>query len=226
MRALLLCSLFLAHPAFAGDAPTPTAAASVTLTAAASPAKPAPPEASVADAMTALNSQPFSVEMHVKSNGEEIVMKRSVDGPKTRMDITSKGMNQTIIVLGDDKKTMVTLDRASKRAMKMSSATVMEKMGRSAPAASDDAGATAPQGGIRLVGHEAIDGRPADKFEVDYGDQGKGTMWVDAEKNLPVHMEAQGNTIDFKNYRIGPQPADAFEVPKGYEVTDMDQMMA
>jgi len=51
-------------------------------------------------------------------------------------------------------------------------------------------------------------------------------MWVDPENNLPLRMEAQDMKVDFKNYQFGPQPKDAFEVPKGYAVTDMDEMMA
>jgi outer membrane lipoprotein-sorting protein len=216
----MCCSaLLISSPVFAGDEKSP-AVSVPTITA--SPAKPAPPEATVASAMTT-SSQPFSVEMHMTMDGQETVMKRTVDGPKTRMDITSKDMNQTIIMMGDDKKTMYMIDPANKRAMKMSPTTAMERLNSRAPAPAPDA---KPQGQVTLVGHETIDGRAADKYEVDYGDQGKGTMWIDSEKNLPLRMEAQGTKIDFENYQFGTQPADAFESPKGYEVTDMDEMMA
>lgn len=173
----------------------------------------------------------FSVEMHMVSDGQDMVMKRTVDGPKTRMDMTAKGMNQTIISLGDEKKTMVMIDPANKRAMKTSSTAMMERAGRHAPApatklSESEEQAAQNDGFVTLIGKDRIDGKQLDKYEVDYGDKGKGTMWVDPENNLPLRMEAQDMKIDFKNYQFGPQPKEAFEVPKGYEVTDMDEMMA
>jgi len=42
--------------------------------------------------MIALPAQPasFSVEMHLVGNGEDMTMKRTVDGAKTRMDIAGQ----------------------------------------------------------------------------------------------------------------------------------------
>jgi hypothetical protein len=80
---LCCCFLLLAGPAIAGDLP----------------ARPEPDPKSAASDPTS-NSVPFSVEMHMTTNGEEMVMKRTVDGPKTRRDMTAKGMNQTMIWLG------------------------------------------------------------------------------------------------------------------------------
>jgi outer membrane lipoprotein-sorting protein len=221
MRTLLVCFCVsvVASPALAGDAPTATASAP----------KPVPVELTVAKAVPAMPNagQPFSVEMHMTSNGEEVVMKRTVDGPKTRMDITAKGMSQTMIMLGDEAKTTYMIDPKGKRAMKMSVQSQMDKLQahEPTPSAAASTPTAPPQGVPKLVGQETIDGHVTDKYEVDYGAQGKGTMWIDPEKNLPVRMEGQGNTIDFKNYQFGAQPADAFEVPKGYAVTDMDEMM-
>jgi outer membrane lipoprotein-sorting protein len=172
----------------------------------------------------------FSVEMHMVSDGQDVVMKRTIDGPKTRMDMSGKGMNQTIIMLGDEKQTMLMIDPAGKRAMKMSSKEAMDRL-KNAPAPAgkvpEPEGQASPSDGhVTLIGKDTIDGKQVDKYDVDYGDKGKGTMWVDPENNLPLRMEAQDTKIDFKNYQFGPQPKDAFEVPKGYAVTDMDEMMA
>jgi len=77
----------------------------------------------------------FSVEMHMVSDGQDMLMKRTVDGPKTRMDMSSKGMTQTIIMLGDEKQTTLMIDPTGKRAMKMSSKEAMERP-KDAPAPS------------------------------------------------------------------------------------------
>jgi hypothetical protein len=221
MRPLLVFSILLvAFTALAADAPAPRATAA--------PPKPAPPEVSVAAAVTATNSQPFSVEMHMTRNGEEVVMKRTLDGPKTRLDMTAKGMSSTMIMLGDEQQTTIAIDPAGRRAIKWSEKSAMDRLKEQEPTAPSAAASTpsAPQQGVlKLVGQETIDGHATDKYEVDYGDQGKGTMWVDPQTNLPVRMEGQGGRIDFKNYQFGAQAADRFEIPSGYQVTDMDQMM-
>jgi len=222
MRTLLLCcsALLIAYPALAQDEKHGVSTPTIT----ASHAKPAPPEATVASARTT-SGQPFSVEMHMTTGGEETVIKRTVDGPKTREDGTRKGRSSTMIMLGDKQQTMIIIDPDGTRASTWSEKSQMDRLKANAPTEAASLPTAPPQVVPKLIGRETIDGRATDKYEVDYGDQGKGTMWIDAEKNLPVRMEAEGSRIDFKNYQFVPQAADAFEIPEGYQVTDMDQML-
>lgn len=94
MRALVssFFALFLATPVLAGDAPgtgapAPTWTASKPVSGSLPQATPSGPAT-----MIALPAQPasFSVEMHLVGNGEDMTMKRTVDGAKTRMDIAGQ----------------------------------------------------------------------------------------------------------------------------------------
>lgn len=219
MRTLALCSaaLLCASTALAAE-PTKTASE-----------KPAPHPARLA-APEATGTQPatFSVEMHMKDeSGKEFVMTRTVDGDNNRMDMAMDGHKMTVISLGDAAKTTYMVDDEHKMVMKMSAAKQMEEAKKHQKKADDEPTVQAqqPQGQIEALGQEKVNDRLANKFKVSYGDQGDGLMWMDAENNLPVRMEAQGKAIDFKNYQFGPQPAEKFQPPKGYEVQDMDEMM-
>jgi outer membrane lipoprotein-sorting protein len=87
--------------------------------------------------------------------------------------------------------------------MKTSSTAVMEHAGQHAPAPAtklfESEEKAAPNDGfVTRIGKDTIDGRQMDKYEIDHGDKGKGTMWVDPKNNLPLRMEAQ----DMKTSRI------------------------
>ena len=220
MRTLALCgaALLCASTALAAE-PTKTASE-----------KPAPHPARLA-VPEATGTQPaaFSVEMHMKDeNGKDFVMTRTVDGDNNRMDMAMDGHKMTVISLGDAAKTTYMVDDEHKMVMKMSAAKQMEEARKHQKKTDEEPPAEAqqPQGQIEALGHEKVNDRLANKFKVNYGDQGDGLMWMDAENNLPIRMESQGKTIDFTNYQFGPQPAEKFAPPKGYEVQDMDEMMA
>ena len=170
----------------------------------------------------------FAVDMVMEYEGEKMTMRRIVDHDRTRMDMKAKGQTFSQIQLNDEAGTTYMLMHDEKRAMKQTRAT-MEKMiakqGGKVPEKVDTQAVEAEgRASVELLGREKIDGVQTDKYKVATP-EGDGLMWVDAEKNLPVRMEAQGSKVDFKNYDFEPQPASVFEVPKGYEVMDMDEMM-
>ncbi len=164
----------------------------------------------------------YSVDMHIIKDGKTMVMKRAVDGAKSRMDMTADGNEVAMIMLDDERRTMITLMPEQKKAMKQSLAAAEEMANKMS---SEEEAAAAPEGKIESLGKETIDGKEADKYRVTY-EEGSGLMWIDAKTHLPLRMESEGTRVDFKNYQFGPQPAELFEVPKGYEVMDLDQMMA
>jgi outer membrane lipoprotein-sorting protein len=168
----------------------------------------------------------FSVDMVMTHDGQTYTMSRTIDHGKTRMDMKADGQEFTQIALDDEAGTTYTVMPAEKRVMKQSRKGMEKMMPKAAKKAEEThAEPEPPQGKLELVGKETIDGHPADKYKVSYG-EGDAFMWIDSEKNLPLRMEAQGSTVEFKNYKFGPQPAERFEPPKGYEIMDMDEMMA
>jgi hypothetical protein len=204
-----------------------TVAAAPALAADTTPPKPQDgATAAQAGAKSAPEQPVFSVDMVMTANGETYTIRRTVDHEKTRMDMSMKGMESTQILLGDAKGTMYTLMPKEKKAMKQSNAMLGQQVaGHEPDAAEEKTPSDQPQGQVERIGQEEIDGHLADKYKITY-EQGSGLMWIDAATNLPLRMESQGSVVQFKNYDFSPKPATLFEIPKGYEVTDMDEMMA
>ncbi|MCL4439818.1 MAG: hypothetical protein M1609_04260 [Firmicutes bacterium] len=55
-------------------------------------------------------------------------------------------------------------------------------------------------------------------------------MWVHEEYGLPLRVEvteAGGDklVLEYKNLKVGPQPADTFKLPAGVQVIDMSETM-
>jgi uncharacterized protein DUF4412 len=229
VRLLLLLAVMLA------SAPLVAHAADRPKKAAGAPAKPAATPAKSADAGHAASSPmaapsashpSFSVDMVMTHEGETFKMKRTVDHGKTRMDMSGGGMEAVQIMLDDPQRTMYMLMPKEKQGMKQSLAAA-EKMASQHAKGGEERPqpAAEPSTKIEKLGQEKIDGRTADKYRISY-EQGSGLMWIDAERQLPLRMEAEGSTVEFKDYDFGPQPAELFQPPKGYEIMDMDEMMA
>jgi hypothetical protein len=72
------------------------------------------------------------------------------------------------------------------------------------------------KGKCRKVGHEAVNGRDAVKYE---GTSAKGeasSVWIDAKLHFPVKWKGAVATGELRGIKEGPQPAEQFEVPTGY----------
>ncbi|MCG6534131.1 MAG: DUF4412 domain-containing protein [Syntrophales bacterium LBB04] len=81
----------------------------------------------------------------------------------------------------------------------------------------------------KLIGSEKIDGHPAQKYEVTYGEGGKTEkmyQWMATDIKFPVKTAAvDGNwTIEYRNIKMGTQPASLFEVPLGYNKMGLPSM--
>jgi hypothetical protein len=55
--------------------------------------------------------------------------------------------------------------------------------------------------------------------------EGAGLIWIETATELPLRMEADGLVLEMKDYDFSLQPAELFEVPKKYELLDMDKVM-
>ena len=78
------------------------------------------------------------------------------------------------------------------------------------------------------MGTEPVDGTPADKFKVTYTEKGKNVsvyQWL-RDGAIPVKIEALDGTwsMEYKNLKTGPQPADLFEPPADYQKFAMPGM--
>jgi hypothetical protein len=81
---------------------------------------------------------------------------------------------------------------------------------------------------MRLVGREALNGRNTEKWEMKAtrpgGQSSVVYQWFDPELNMNIREEQPGGFVsEFRNIRIGKQPADLFTVPPGYKVISTPQ---
>lgn len=228
-RAALVALLALALPV-AALAATKISKPTSAEPAAAAPEKAAAKPAAGHGAGAATPALPFltpppsySVDMVITNGKESMTMRRAIDGPRTRTDMEAAGKQFTMIELGDEAGTSYMLMPEEKRAIKQSRAAMkpmMDKMGKDMP----EPVAQPAAGQVEKVGQEKKNGVLCDKY-VATSEQGVATMWVNPATQQPVRMESAEAAVDFNNFVVGAQPAKLYEPPKGYEVTDMDEMM-
>jgi hypothetical protein len=96
------------------------------------------------------------------------------------------------------------------------------------PAAPDTVEGTPPGFTVEDLGTEKLGEAAVRKLRLT----SEGTtmlMWVDPVSGAPLRMEGSNEgkpvVMEWKNRKAEPQPAANFEVPKDYEVSDMDAMM-
>jgi len=167
----------------------------------------------------------YREKLVIDSDGKSMVMDRAIDHGKMRTDMTTESGSFTMIELGDEKGTSYMVMPEQKRAMKQSRSSMnsFEK----APA---DTAKAAPEPEVKVedLGDDTVDGVAAKKVRVTT-DEGPVMAWFEKATGAPLRMEsdAEGKHVvmSWKDRKAGPQPAESFEVPKGYEVTDMDEMM-
>ena len=164
----------------------------------------------------------YKVEMHVEEGGERMVMRRYVDGNRSRMEIDNDGETYVVIEAGDAARTTYTIVPSMKRVMK-STLPQDAAPGPTPWAGSATASPETPDENLELVGTETIDGRSTEKYRVKIPDS-DGFIWVDPATQLPIRMEAGGARVDMRNYEFSNLAPELFELPKGYEVMDLDQM--
>ena len=173
----------------------------------------------------------YAVDLVIhSSDGTDMVMHRFVDQGRTRTDINAQGQDISMIEMGDASGTSITLMPKEKRAIKQSSA-VMEKLTAQVAKkpAEQEPEASPAEVKIENLGDVTLDGKVVKKVRMSVP-SGSALGWFDKATGAPVKMEStvEGKTssIEWQNMKVGPQPAKLYEVPKNFEVTDMDEMMA
>lgn len=79
----------------------------------------------------------------------------------------------------------------------------------------------------KKVGTETVNGRTCDRWEfTGKNPDSNETVWIDQKTHIPIKRQgADGSVFELTNINEGPQPADLFEVPAGYQKLDMGGMM-
>ena len=172
----------------------------------------------------------YKEDLVVQSDKGTMTMHRSVDHGNIRTEISSQGQQMILIETGDEKGTFYMLMPDQKKAMKQSRQGSMEAASKTKmpKQAEPDAKASPPETKVEDLGEETIEGTAARKVRFP-GGGGNVVGWFDKGTGAPIRMETQADgeksSLDWKNRKVEPQPAELFQVPKGYEVTDMDEMM-
>jgi len=172
----------------------------------------------------------YKEDLVVQTEKGTMTMHRSVDHGNIRTEISSQGQQMILIETGDEKGTFYMLMPDQKKAMKQSRQGSMEAASKTKmpKQAEQDAKNSPPQTKVEDLGEETINGIAARKVRF-LGDGGNVVGWFDKGTGAPIRMETQADgeksSLDWKNRKVAPQPAELFQVPKGYDVTDMDEMM-
>ena len=175
----------------------------------------------------------FREDLVIQNEGKAITMKRFIDHGRSRTEMTSDGQSFVMMEMGDEKGTTYMLMPDEKRAMKQSAkgmAEASKAAGDATKKAQEAKSAPPPEIQAEDLGDETLDGHAVKKVRMKYGKDAQEVMgWFDKGTGAPVRMESttegKKSVIEWKNRKVEPQPAELFAVPKGYEVTDMDEMM-
>lgn len=132
---------------------------------------------------------------------------------KARAETEMQGA-QVISIMRPDQKKMFMVMPAQKMVMVMN---LDDKMMTQINAASGD------DGKFETIGPETVDGVPAIKYKMTAKDGKVFYWWVAVATKTPVKMTADDGsfTLNWKNYKAGPQDPALFEAPKDYQVMEM-----
>jgi hypothetical protein len=132
---------------------------------------------------------------------------------KARAETEMQGM-QVISIMRPDQKKMFMVMPAQKMVMVMN---LDDKMMTQINAASGD------DGKFDAMGPDTVDGVAATKYKMTTKDGKIFYWWVAVATKTPVKMTADDGsfTLNWKNYKAGPQDAALFEPPKDYQTMEM-----
>ncbi len=177
----------------------------------------------------------YSEDLVINADGKTYTLKRAIDGTKMRTDMTMDGQNMIMIEMGDERGTMYTLMPDQKEAMKTSRAAMDEMTGGKMSEQENKTATQSTSSGeptdvtIEDLGDDTVNGTVARKMRLTSSD-GVVMAWFDKSTGGPLRMQSTTDgkpaTIEWQNHKAGPQEAKLFEVPKGYKVDDMDEMVA
>ncbi|MGE5405266.1 MAG: hypothetical protein ACM3PP_10045 [Candidatus Saccharibacteria bacterium] len=158
-------------------------------------------------------------ESVMKAKGMNTTTKMWQQGKKMRSESEFAGMKVAMIVNPDKNLfvsympglgTATSLDSNAKKAMTQNTADQWTTQGSNV---------------YKITGSETMNGVSCKVMEGKPAGMDNVKVWIAADTGMPIKMEAEvyGDpmTMDFKNYKFGPQPDSVFELPAGVKVTEM-----
>jgi len=146
-------------------------------------------------------------------DGMTMAGKFYIDSGKARTEMNTQGV-QVISILRPDEKKMFMVMPSQKMVMVLP---LTDKMMEQINAASGDEGKFDP------VGPETMDGVACTKYKVTSKDNKVFYWWVNTATKATVKIAADDGslTLNWKNYKAGPQDPALFEPPKDYQIAEM-----
>jgi len=147
--------------------------------------------------------------------GMTINSKVYVDNGKIRTDMDGNGMNmESIVDIAEKKIYTVMVQQKMIMVMPISDANAQKMQ-----AATGGGNAK-----FAVVGPDTVDGTACIKYTMTAGNDPKVFYWwINPATSSPVKMAADDGslTVNWKNYKAGPQDASLFQPPTGYQVMQM-----
>jgi hypothetical protein len=159
----------------------------------------------------------FSADLVMSASGHSVTGKYYMNGDKMRMEMSMMGQS-SITIARHDKKVSWILMPTQKTYMEVSMA------GKAQGPTPFDADADFK---YTAMGTETVDGHPCKKMKFTVTKNGtafSGFHWLATDlKDLPIKWsdEAGTSVMELKNVKLGPAPAELFELPAGYKKMEM-----
>ncbi len=148
-----------------------------------------------------------------------------LDGDHVKTDSTVNG-ERMVTFFDRATNTIITYYPEQNQAVKLSAGADTNE----APSPSDYTGNLDPAK-VKLLRTETYDGVTCKVVEVisPSGQEEKVLLWLREDLGLPVKVEVtapsgEKTTMEYKNLKVGPIPAETFELPPGVQVMDLGQM--
>lgn len=147
-----------------------------------------------------------------------------LQGDKMKFDTTVSGQRM-LSYFDRQTNTIITYYSAQNRAVKLSAPESKDK----APAIDEVTGSIDPAK-AKLLRTEVYKGMTCRVIDVSTGQGDREIVWISEEYGLPVRTEVteasgQKMVMEFENIKAGSIPAEEFELPKGVQVTDLNEML-
>ncbi|TEB17942.1 hypothetical protein Psfp_00065 [Pelotomaculum sp. FP] len=168
----------------------------------------------------------MSYDYIITSKDITINSKVWVEGSKIKTDSVVEGKNIISIVDGN---TFYTYFPEERRAMKLTSDQLGEQKTETPADFTKDADISPDKYKVvDTVTYDGVECKVVTVTSPDRKEQSK--MWVRQDYGIPIRIEStdpngEKTIVEFKNLKIGKQPADTFQLPAGVEVTDASEML-
>ncbi len=172
------------------------------------------PQSLRADAPPFTPDKQFSADQVITTkSGMTVACKIYMNDGKARSEMNTQDMQVISIVRPDEKKMFMVMP-SQKMVMVMN---LDEKTTAQINAATGD------DGKFETVGPETMDGVACTKYKMTTKDNKVFFWWVNTATKAPVKIAADDGsiTLDWKNYKAGPQDPALFEPPKDYQTVAM-----